>query len=220
MICHQQRQTKNFNFLKIASVVLTVLAAGCSVLPNPGPAPNLYVLSPKNTFPPELPRLAQQLVIAEPTANRALNTDRIALRPTPAQVKYFSAVRWVNLAPKMVQTLLVESFENSGKIEAVGREAITLQPDYLLLSELREFQADYPPGDTPPNAVVRINVKLIRQPDARIVASRTFSVAIPAEKDHMQAVIQAFDAALGKALKRIVVWSLQTIAQTGIRSKP
>lgn len=202
-------------FKSVVSVLLTVLAAGCSVLPNPGPAPSLYVLSPKNTYPPELPTLAQQLVIAEPTANRALNTDRIALRPTPEQVKYFSGVRWVNPAPRMVQTLLVESFENSGKIVAVGREAITLQPDYLLLSELREFQADYPPAGKVPNAVVRLNVKLIRQPAARIVASRTFSAAIPAEKETMAAVIQAFDAALGKVLKRLVVWSLETIAQTG-----
>jgi cholesterol transport system auxiliary component len=215
MICHQHCMAKNLNLSRsILSVLLTVLAAGCSVLPTPGPAPSLYVLSPKNTYPAGLPTLSQQLVIAEPTANRALNTDRIALRPTPEEVKYFADVRWVNLAPRMIQTLLMESFENSGKIVAVGREAITLQPDYLLQSELREFQADYPPAGKPPSAVVRLNVKLIRQPEARIVASRTFSAAIPAEKDTKAAIIHAFDAALGKVLKRIVVWSLETIAQS------
>ena len=39
----------------------------------------------------------------------------------------------------MVQTLLVESFENTGKIVAVARKATDIRADYVLKTDLREF---------------------------------------------------------------------------------
>ena len=59
-------------------------------------------------------------------------------------------------------TLLVESFENTGKIVAVGRQAIGLRSDFNLKSELREFQAEYFGGAKIPTVRVRINTKLIK----------------------------------------------------------
>mgnify|MGYP003345153382 CR=1 FL=1 len=41
-----------------------------------------------------------------------------------------------------MQTLIIESLENSGKIVAVGRESVGLRADYILQSDLREFQAE------------------------------------------------------------------------------
>jgi len=191
-----------------------LLAASCGeILPRPGPAPDLFVLSPKSTYPPDLPRVAAQLVIAEPTTGRALNTDRLVLKPSREQIKYFAGVRWVALAPKMIQTLLVESFENSGKIVAVGRQAITLQSDYLLISELREFQAEYIKDREIPEVVVAISARIVRQSQARIVDTRTFRIAVPAADGDMRTIVKAFDRGLGKVLKRMVVWSLTTIAR-------
>jgi cholesterol transport system auxiliary component len=49
-------------------------------------------------------------------------------------------VTWVDTAPRLVQTLLVESFENSRKIIGVGRQSVNLRTDYALIIDLREFQ--------------------------------------------------------------------------------
>jgi cholesterol transport system auxiliary component len=121
----------------------------------------------------------------------------------------------------MVSRLLVESFENSDKIIAVGRDSIGLRSNILLKTELREFQAEYPKegayenqldGATGtgqvPNIRVRIAAKLVKMPQRIIVASKTFESVIPAEKNSMDSIVRAFDDALGKALKGIVVWTL------------
>ena len=54
----------------------------------------------------------------------------------------------------MVQTLMVESFDNFRCVVSVGRDTIGLRADYVLKSELREFQAEYAgveDGETAPD---------------------------------------------------------------------
>lgn len=190
---------------------LALVLGGCNgIIPGVGPAPNLYDLTPKSTYAPNLPRVDWQLVIEEPRASGGLDTKRIALRPTPTEIKYFAEARWTERAPRMVQSLLVESFENTGKIVAVGRLAVGLTSDYNLQAELREFQAEYFDGSKTPTVNVRINVKVVKQPDQVIIASRSFETKARAESANMRAIIDAFDRAFGKVVKEIVQWTLLT----------
>ncbi len=191
-------------------VPLSLGQAGCEgLIPKlGGPAPNLYTLTPKNTFAEDLPKVGWQLVVEEPVASGGLNIDRIALRATPTELKYFARARWTERAPRMVQTLMVESFENSGAIVAVGRKAIGLRSDYNLKTDLREFQAEYFNPDGIPTVRVRVNAKLVKQPMRAIIASRTFEGTMKAEGKDIRQVIQAFDEALGKVLRHTVEWTL------------
>ena len=107
-----------------------------------GPPPDLYVLSPKSTFPEDLPTVEWQLVVEEPSTAKGIDTDRIAIAPSALEVKYLAGSRWADRAPRMVQQLLIQSFENSKKIVSVGRQSIGLRSDYVLKVELREFQAE------------------------------------------------------------------------------
>ena len=194
-----------------AAVYLAVALSGCEgrVPRLGGPPANLYTLTPKNTFTKELRRVSWQLVVDEPLASGGLNIDRIALRHSPTELKYFARARWTERAPRMVQTLMVESFENSGAIIAVGRKAIGLRSDYNLITELREFQAEYFESDGVPTVRVRLNAKLVKQPRRAIVASRTFEATIKSEGKAMWNVIRAFDQALGKVLRHTVEWTIK-----------
>ena len=120
--------------------------AGLTTLNNVTRPVALYSLTPKSTYDPDLPAILAQLVVEEPTAAGAVNTTRIAVRPNPYQVQYFPDARWVDRAPLLVQTMLVESFENTGKVAAVGRQAIGLSSDFTLVTDLREFQAELGDG--------------------------------------------------------------------------
>ena len=194
-----------------AAVYLAVVLSGCEGLVPTlgGPPANLYTLTPKSTFTKELGRVRWQLVVDEPLASGGLNIDRIALRHSPTELKYFARARWTERAPRMVQTLMVESFENSGAIVAVGRKAIGLRSDYNLITELREFQAEYFESDGVPTVRVRLNAKLVEQPRRAIVASRTFESTIKSEGKAMRNVIRAFDQALGKVLRHTVEWTIK-----------
>ena len=208
-------------FRSLLVVMLAATAGACSIeLPGSGAPPRMYVLTPKSTFGESMPSVDWQLLIEVPASPAGINTARISLSDSPIEMRYFANANWTDQAPKMVQTLLVESFENSNRIIAVGREAIGLRADYILKTELREFQAEYPSplpresaeteGTTiPPVIRVRLNAKLIQLPRRDIVASDTFEYKVAAEANSMVAIIGAFDDALGKTMKRMVEWTLK-----------
>ena len=191
-----------------AALPVVALAPGCSLpVPGQGPPPELFRLTPKSTFSEELPTANWQLILEPPVANAGLNTTRIALQRSATKIEYYARSGWADRAPLMVQTLMIESFENSRKIVSVGRESVGLRADLVLKSELRELQAVYPNGG-PPDALVAINAKLVQMPRRTIVASRSFESRIQAETDSLPFIIDAFDEALGKVLRRLVEWTL------------
>lgn len=193
------------------------LLAGCTGLATLGAVTEpieLYEISPKSTYDPDMPEITAQLVVEEPTAASAVNTDRIAVKPNAFQVEYFPRARWVDRAPLMVQTRLVESFENTGKVGSVGRQAIGLTSDYTLVSELREFQAMVRDDRSGPiSALVQLNIKIVKQPQGLIVASQSFGAEAEAASDDMTDVVAAFDAALGSTMREAVVWTVEQIAR-------
>lgn len=192
----------------LLALALTALMGlgGCSLISSS--PPQLFDLSPKNTFDEGVPAVGWQLVVEEPTTPNAINTDRIAIRPVQLEVQYFPGVKWTDRAPALVQTLMVESFENSGKIVGVGRRSIGLSGDYILTSELREFEA-VSDGAGGTNVIVRLVLKLVRQSSGGIIASTTASATVPAASDQVPDVVVAFDTALGKVLKQSVIWVLR-----------
>ena len=188
---------------------------GCSlqsVLGISGDAPQLFVLSPKSTFRDDLPRIDRQLVIEVPIASEGLDTHRIALRHSPLTLDYYAAARWTERAPRLVQTLLVESFENTARIVAVARQSTELRADYVLQTELREFQAEYDAGG-PPVVRVRLNAKLIKLPRRVIIASQTTENRVQAPGTAIEQVVLAFDDALGKVMRSVVEWTLLTVGR-------
>jgi len=205
----QRKQRRPVLVVAVISLISLVLT-GCGDLLSAGPPPVFYTLSPKSTFDKNLPDVPWQLVVEHPLSSGTLATQRIALTHDPVQIEYFAGARWTEQAPRLVQTLLVESFENSNKIIAVGRMAIGLRSDYNLKSELREFQAEYDREGAPPTIRVRVNTKMIRQAKRQIIASRTFESLVKAESTSMRDVVLAFDRALGKVIKKIVGWTLIT----------
>jgi cholesterol transport system auxiliary component len=206
----------------LALVAALALAASCDLaLPGTGERSQLYVLTPKSTYPDDLPKVDWQLLVEQTTSPAGLDTQRIAVAYSPIELDYFARTNWTDRAPEMVLRLLVESFENSGKIIAVGRDAIGLRSNIVLKTELREFQAEYGRAEASgqtgggatgsgkaPQIRVRVAAKLVKMPQRIIVASRTFENLVPAEKNSMEAIVGAFDEALGKTLKGIVIWTL------------
>ncbi len=190
---------------------------GCTdlaTLMNVAEPGDFYDLTPKSTYGRDLPEIAAQLVIDEPTAASSVNTDRIAVKPNPYQVQYFPKARWIDRAPLMVQTMLVESFENTGKVAAVGRQAIGLSADFTLVTDLREFQATVGEGENAPiTVIVHLNMKIVQEPLGLIVASKSFQRQVPAVSSEMISVVIAFDKALGKTMGQAVEWTVRRIAE-------
>ena len=193
----------------LAIPVAGVLSGCAGLIPGQQQPPRLFRLTPKSTFSEDLPVVDWQLVVEVPISHAGLNTTRIALNRNATELEYYARSSWADLAPNMAQTLTVESFENSDRIVAVGRDSLDLRADYVLKLELREFQAEYLEADQP-SAHVRINAKLVRMPERAIIGSFSADDIVAAKANRMEDIVTAFDDALGTVMKDIVEWTLTT----------
>lgn len=177
--------------------------SGCTVIPRVNDPIPLYTLSPVRQFSQSLPKVDWQLIIGTPVASADLDTRRIALTRSPGVIEYFANGAWADNAPILLQGKLIESFEASKAIVSVGRDAVGLRPDYVLHSDLRDFQAEY--GDGAPVAHLRLAAKLVRMPDRRIVANILTEQRVQAEGSSLPEIVRAFDRAAGDAFEEVVV---------------
>lgn len=184
--------------------------AACSTL-NPT-APNLYTLTPRATTDAAVPKVDWQLLVESPVAAAGIDSPRIALARTPTSLDYFADVSWADRAPSMVQGLIVQSFEDSGRIVSVGRDTVGLRSDFVLKSELRDFQAEYasPTAAAPDRVHVRLSAKLVAMPRRTIEAGETFEATVPVRGRAFTDVIAAFDEALGRVTGALVGWALRS----------
>lgn len=193
-----------------SGMLLPVAIAGCGILPTPRPPSQLYRLSPKSTFDADVPAVGWQLGIEPPLAPSGLNSAQIAVMRNELTMDYYAGALWVDTAPAMVHRLLIESFENSGRIVGVGRSGAGLRSDYELRVELREFQAEYLDSASVPSIRVRINCKLIKKPQRIILASEAFESFKGAPDNRIESIVKTFDLALGSVMKKIVSWTLRS----------
>jgi cholesterol transport system auxiliary component len=177
-----------------------------------GDPPRLFDLTPKSTFDDDLPEAKGRITIDVPTATAGLNTARIALKPTATQFDYYASARWVDVVPVMTQTLLLESFDNSEKIDVLGRGAYGLRADYGLLVNIREFQAEYA-AEGPPDVQVRFQVRLVKMPRRTTIASTSVVGLAESESRKLGDIITAFDEAFGRATKDLVSWTIRSAAE-------
>ncbi|PCJ71837.1 MAG: hypothetical protein COA62_04545 [Rhodobiaceae bacterium] len=201
-----QRRAKTWGRL----VVCAVLAIGLQACALAGVAieapPDIYVLTtPDSKLGADRPRLSLLLVVDEPYAPAALDSNRIVYQPSPNEISYFANARWSDRVPQMVQVLLVDTLDRSGKFQAVGRRAAGMRSDYLVRLSILTFGAEAGSTDAETVRVV-LNAQLVRRFSDEIVAGRRFETVAQPEGRGMINVIGAFDRAASAALGDIAVW--------------
>ena len=184
--------------------ILTAAAAlgGCGVIPKVNDPIPLYTLSAVTKFSRQLPKVDWQLVVGTPVASADLDTTRIALTRSPGVIEYFAKGAWADNAPVLLQDKLIESFEASGAIVSVGRDAVGLRPDYVLQTDLRDFQAELTGGA--PTTHLRLAAKLVRMSDRRIVATFQTEQKVAAAGNALPQIVDAFDRAASEAFEDVV----------------
>ena len=126
------------------------------------------------------------------------------MRTNPQSVAYLSGAQWADKLPSLIQSRLIESFQNAHLLRAVGRPGILA--DFSLQTSIRRFEFDAARGE----ATVEISAQILGQ-SGRIIAGRLFSGTVPVVSDDSSAVAAALDAALAKVMREIVIWTAPKI---------
>lgn len=141
-----------------------------------------------------------QLAVFQPTATLAADSDRIVVRTGSDAVAYLAGAQWTSRLPALVQARLIESFENSPLLRAVGPTGAPA--DHSLQTDIRRFELDI----ARKQAAVEINARIIDSA-GRIIFERAFSASAPAADDEAATVVAALDGALGNVMRQIVQWT-------------
>jgi cholesterol transport system auxiliary component len=185
------------------------LVSGCGsiqLIPQPM-QPQLYVLRPQIPAPMGMP-VHWRLSVGPPDAAASLDTARIALSRSPNTMDYFANAAWNDRVPLIVQRLLIQSFDASNRIVAVDRDTAGTENDYLLQTEIRDFQARYETPETAPQIVVSIQAKLTRMPQREIINSLNVTQQAQATANNLDSIVTAFNSAAGATIAQIAAWTL------------
>jgi len=111
----------------------------------------------------------------------------------------------------MLQSALVESFQESGRLRSVQGDTGRFPATHTLVIEVRRFEADYTAGGVPV-AEVALAVTLGRNSDRQVLASFIAASRENASENRQTSVVAALDAAFGRAASELATKSFETIA--------
>ena len=185
---------------RLAALLLAAAVAGCTSLIAGAPSA-IYDLSAPGD--PAGSQGTAQILVPEPTTVRALDTDRIAARPTPAEYAYLPGAVWSDRLPKLLQTRLVQTLQNSGRARAIGVPGQGILVDFQLVVDVRAFEL------TQEGAVADFVAKVMDDSNGRVVGTRSFRQVVPVTSRGTAAVVQALDQAMDQAFVEIANWALR-----------
>jgi cholesterol transport system auxiliary component len=196
--------------LLLAGSCLTLAACGSlDKLIGPPDAPQIYALRPPMPAAQPSPnKVNWALAIQKPDAPGNLDSARIALARNETQLDYYANAAWPDRLPDLMQTALLAGFEASGRIDAVSRDDDALQSDYQLSTDLRAFEARYAASGGAPSVAVTIIAHMADTKSRKILANLSVNLTEPASANSVDAVVQALNIALAKAVDQIVQWAL------------
>lgn len=178
---------------------LALLLAACGSTPTP-----TYNLSAPHGFSAGGSGNGQ-LVVAAPYALAALNTDKIFVEPAAGQIAYLGDAQWGDNLPSLLQSRIIQAFENGSKLKRVARPGEGVVAEYQLVTDIRVFGLRITPEG--PMAVVEVSAKLIGNQSGRILAAQVFKASAPAASSSGPDVTAALDKASDQVLVAMVRWA-------------
>ena len=101
----------------------------------------------------------------EPAALQQLATQQILVKDASGSISFIGGGQWADNLPRLIQTRLINTFENSSQLRGVSRPSSGAVADVQLISELRRFEIATPDNE----AVAEISVKIVSDRNGRIV---------------------------------------------------
>ena len=193
-------------------VVAMLVCGGCgSLLKTELPPNTSYVLASAPAGSSGVTRSDADLSIGRPDLAPGLDTERIAVLKG-RQLDYYRGAQWGGRATEIVQTLMVESFEDQQLFRSVTTEQSRVSSDYVLDVSVRDFQAEYASDNDAPTAHVTIVGRLIRVKDRQLVETLAATAQSKASDNRLSEVAAAFETAAQKVVLELAQKTSTAIA--------
>ncbi|MFJ4133018.1 LPS assembly lipoprotein LptE [Pseudomonas cyclaminis] len=188
----------------IAPMALALVSA-CSILPKADPS-DVYRLASAQATTQGTP-VSWSLRLSKPQTSEFLDSPRIAVVPNGDLISSYANSRWSDPAPVLLRNRLLDGFQRDGRVTLLSTDDTNLQADYELGGQLQAFQSEY--RGSAVEVVIRLDARLVRGSDQRIIASRRFEVRQPVTDTKVPAVVAGFGLAGDQLNKQVVDWVVQ-----------
>jgi len=185
----------------IAPLALALVSA-CSILPKADPS-DVYRLATAQTASQGTP-VSWSLRVNKPQTSEFLDSPRIAVVPNGDLISSYAHSRWSDPSPVLLRNRFMDGFQRDGRVTLLSTDDTNLQSDYELGGQLQAFQSEY--RGTAVEVVIRLDARLVRGSDQRIVASRRFELRQPVSGTQVPAVVAGFGQAGDQLNKQVVDW--------------
>lgn len=183
-----------------------MLVCGCvNVLPQARPAAPRYLLEPVSESAAG-EAVSWTLAVEDPNATRAYDSPKIAAIREAGRLEFVGNGEWADRAPRLVQSAIIRSFENSGRILGVGDRTSLISATYVLQTDIRNLEADYLGGS--PEARVAIYARLLNA-RGKVKAARLFERRSGAGAGAPAELARAFDAAAAGVITDLMAWTFE-----------
>ncbi|WP_339435233.1 ABC-type transport auxiliary lipoprotein family protein [Pseudomonas orientalis] len=187
---------------RIIAPVAFALMSACSILPKPDPS-NVYRLASTQPVSQGAP-VSWSLRVTKPQTSEFLDSPRIAVVPNGDLISSYAHSRWSDPAPVLLRNRLLDGFQRDGRVTLLSTDETNLQADYELGGQLQAFQSEY--HGTAVEVVIRLDARLVRGSDQRIIASRRFEVRQKVGDTKVPTVVAAFGQAGDQLNWQVVDW--------------
>jgi cholesterol transport system auxiliary component len=179
-----------------AALLLAAALGGCG-----GSAPLTFDLA---ALPPGGRAMAagRSIAVSEPVGIQPFEADRIIVRQAGGSLSFLGGGQWADRLPRLIQTRIIQSLENAGRLRSVSRPGDKVVADYQLISEIRAFDIQTATGE----AVVDLSLKLVADGTGRVAAARIFTARVPVTAVDAGSGARALDQALVTVLGEVVRW--------------
>lgn len=192
----------------LLAAAAAALLAGCGSIGGPKVAIKVYSPPTQVRADPAWPQVDWSLSVGASAGLEALDSSRIAVRPTPNELQTYKGAAWADTAPDLLRNAVVEAFEDSGRIRSVthvGGGSGSERAEIGLHLEVRAFEGDYASGA--PEAVIEVQARLLDR-RGHGVATRRFRHAVPGATPEVPSMVDAFGQAMSAISGDIVGWTL------------
>jgi cholesterol transport system auxiliary component len=152
-------------------------------------------------------RTTRTLLVATPEASAALSTSRVLVRTGPAAITYLPDAQWSDELPLVLQSLLIRSISDTGRIGYVGKADGGPIPDTALLVRLDAFDV-IAGGDGTFRTSVEMTLTLLNDSTQRVIASQGFAQSLPVDDDSAAAIVTGFQRTLDTLLPSAADWAI------------
>ena len=190
---------------QLISPVALALVSACSILPKADPS-DVYRLASSQTASQGIP-VSWSLRVNKPQTSEFLDSPRIAVVPNGDLISSYANSRWSDPSPVLLRNRFMDGFQRDGRVTLLSTDDTNLQSDYELGGQLLAFQSEY--RGSAVEVVIRLDARLVRGSDQRIIASRRFEIHQPVSDTKVAAVVAGFGQAGDQLNKQVVDWVVQ-----------